>query len=74
MLLKNEIAIITGGASERGIGRGIATLFAEHGAKVAILDIDEARARALAESLGPDHRGFQCNVTRKKRSTRPLQA
>ena len=66
MLLENEIAVITGGASERGIGRSIAKLFAEHGAKTAILDLDIAKAEALAQSLGPDHCGLQCDVTKKK--------
>jgi len=66
MLLQDEIAAITGGASERGIGRSIAKLFAEHGAKTAILDLDIAKAEALAQSLGPDHYGFQCDVTKKE--------
>ena len=34
MRLEDRIAIITGGG--QGIGRGIAPLFAEHGAKIAI--------------------------------------
>ena len=52
MLLRNEIAIITGAASERGIGRGIAKLFVENGARVAILDIDTEKAKDLAKSFG----------------------
>ena len=65
MLLQNEIAIITGGASERGIGRGIATLFVEQGARVAILDLDGETARDLADSFGKEHRGYPCNVTNR---------
>ena len=63
MMLKNEIAIITGGASERGIGRGIAGLFAENGANVAIFDVDVEKAKELAGRLGPEHRGYRCDVT-----------
>jgi len=65
MLLDGEIAVITGGASERGIGRATATLFAEHGARIAILDIDESGAEKAARTLGSVHRGYRCDVTKK---------
>jgi NAD(P)-dependent dehydrogenase (short-subunit alcohol dehydrogenase family) len=63
MLLDGTTAIVTGAASERGIGRAIAALFAEHGARVALLDLDGPGAEAAARALGPAHRGFRCDVT-----------
>jgi NAD(P)-dependent dehydrogenase (short-subunit alcohol dehydrogenase family) len=63
VLLANKTAVISGAASERGIGFATARLFAEHGARVAILDIDEAGAKAAAAALGPQHAGIRCDVT-----------
>ena len=63
MLLDGKTAVISGAASARGIGLATARLFAEHGARIAILDLDEAAARAAADSLGPGHIGLACDVT-----------
>ena len=51
-LLDGRVAIISGAASPRGIGFATARLFAEHGAKVVIFDLDEDGARAAAQNLG----------------------
>jgi NAD(P)-dependent dehydrogenase (short-subunit alcohol dehydrogenase family) len=63
MLLEGKAAVISGAASPRGIGLTTARLFAEHGARVAILDLDEQGAKDAASSLGRDHVGIGCNVT-----------
>ena len=55
MLLIDKILIITGGASARGIGKASAHLFAENGANVFILDIDEETAHDAAKDLGINH-------------------
>jgi len=62
VLLANKTAIISGAASVRGIGRATAKLFAENGAKVAILDLDAAGAEQVAKELGSEHIGLGCDV------------
>ncbi len=64
-LLKDKFAIVTGAASPRGLGKATARLFAEHGAKVAILDLDADAAKAAAADLGAGHAGLAGNVTDK---------
>lgn len=39
MLLENQVCVITGAASLRSIGYGTAELFAEHGARVVVVDL-----------------------------------
>jgi len=64
MLLNSKVAVISGAAGVRGIGYATATLFAEQGARVVILDLDESASRAAAAALpGEGHLGFACDVT-----------
>jgi 3alpha(or 20beta)-hydroxysteroid dehydrogenase len=49
-VLKDKVAIITGGA--KGQGAAEAQLFLKEGAAVVITDIDERKGQALAETLG----------------------
>ena len=63
MRLKDKVAIVTGAAS--GIGKGIATAYVREGAKVAIADLNQAAADAVAAELGgPEHAiGIAMDVT-----------
>ncbi len=65
MLLAGKTAIVSGAAGKRGIGLATARLFASHGARVAVLDLDEAASREAASSLGDGHVGIACDVTDK---------
>ncbi|HEX8786950.1 MAG TPA: 3-hydroxybutyrate dehydrogenase [Telluria sp.] len=51
MDMKDKIAVVTGAAS--GIGKQIATVFFQHGAKVAIADLNLEAAQAAARELDP---------------------
>lgn len=64
-LLDGKTAIITGAASARGLGKATARLFADHGARVAILDLDAGAAAAAAADIGVGHIGLACDVTDK---------
>lgn len=63
MLLKDKVAIITGAASPRGLGFATAKLFAENGAKVVIIDLDEKASTSAAAMLGTEHIGLAANVS-----------
>jgi NAD(P)-dependent dehydrogenase (short-subunit alcohol dehydrogenase family) len=79
MLLKGKVAAISGAASRRGIGLATARLFAEHGASVAILDLDGASAEEAARSLTTEHPGQRhipvaCNVVERLSCEQASQA
>ncbi len=62
MLLKDTVAIITGAASQRGIGKATGRRFVQEGGRVVILDLDSDAAGRAAADLGPENIGLACDV------------
>jgi 3-oxoacyl-[acyl-carrier protein] reductase len=65
MRLKDQVAVITGGA--QGIGKAIALQFASEGAKLVLSDIDEAAVKATAAQIAKEKEvetlGVKSNVS-----------
>lgn len=55
MKLQGRVAIVTGAG--RNIGETIASVFADEGARVAIVDLDPNRAAAVADRINANHPG-----------------
>ncbi|BBY74449.1 D-threitol dehydrogenase [Mycolicibacterium parafortuitum] len=58
--LDDKVALVTGAAA--GIGAAIAAAYAGKGARVAVVDLDEAGAVEAARALPGDSHGFRCDV------------
>lgn len=61
--LKDKVSIITGGGS--GIGKAIATVFAQQGSKVCILDLNKVAVDEAITEMHKQHfqaKGYPCNV------------
>ena len=65
MLLKDKVAVVTGGAGANGLGFATAKMMAEQGARVVILDLAGANPQAAAARLGAQHLGLVADVTDK---------
>ena len=65
MLLKDKIAVISGGAGINGLGFATARQMAAHGARVVILDLARAEPAGAAARLGDGHLGLVADVTDK---------
>jgi NAD(P)-dependent dehydrogenase (short-subunit alcohol dehydrogenase family) len=61
MQIKDNVFIVTGGAS--GLGGGTSRLLAASGAKVVIADVQADKGEALARELGGNARFVKCDVT-----------
>lgn len=73
-LLEGKRAIVTGAGSERGIGLATARVFARHGARVALLDLDAEGLARSARELGGDPLTCVCDVTDAKSCRRAVDA
>lgn len=62
-LLANKVAIVTGAAS--GFGAEISRLYVEEGAKVAVADLNEEGAKAVAAKLGANAVAVGCDVSKR---------
>jgi Short-chain alcohol dehydrogenase of unknown specificity len=74
MLLKNKVAVITGGAGLNGLGFSTARLMAAQGARVVILDLERAEPSTAAARLGEGHLGLVADVTDKASCEAAAQA
>jgi NAD(P)-dependent dehydrogenase (short-subunit alcohol dehydrogenase family) len=65
MLLKDKVAVITGGAGPNGLGFATARMMAAQGATIVIWDLAQADPAGAAARLGPQHMGLVADVTDK---------
>ncbi|XGW35863.1 hypothetical protein V3C99_019223 [Haemonchus contortus] len=69
-MLSGKFAVVTGGAS--GIGRAICHRFAQHGAKLLVVDLNKDAARETVKKIGPStiHTFLSCDVSKTEEVAR----
>jgi len=70
--LEGKVAVVTGGGS--GIGRGICLRLAEMGAYIAVLDIDNTKARGAVEEINAGAIALQCDVSNAGECRRAVES
>ena len=61
MLLKGKTAVITGAGSPGGIGQATAWLFAEYGARVALIDFNKTDLANARKEFTSPHNVYDCD-------------
>lgn len=64
-LCDGKVAVVTGAATLNGLGFATARMLSEHGARIAVLDLENAKPDAAAAQLGDEHIGLIADVTNK---------
>ncbi len=76
MILRDKVAIVTGSA--QGIGRAIATMYVQNGAKVVMCDINGDKVKSVAKeiqlSMDMPVIGMQCDVTKRDQIKKVVEA
>ena len=72
MQIKNNVFIVTGGAS--GLGEAVSRMFAANGGHLLIADVQADKGEALARELGNTSRFIRCDVTSEQDAKAAVEA